>query len=85
MALDFKTNFLIIIRLLIIGTILLKIKNNKVITIDNLINETYYQDNQDFSKFNQTHKIIALYYPYNNKSINRISKKSWNIWIRNYI
>jgi len=71
MALDFKTNFLIIIRLLIIGTILLKIKNNKVITIDNLINETYYQDNQDFSKFNQTHKIIALYYPYNNKSINR--------------
>jgi len=38
---------------------------NKVINIDNLINETLYQDNQDFSKFSTNYKIISIYYPQN--------------------
>ena len=35
---------------------------NKVINIDNLINESLYQDNQDFSKFSTNYKILAIYY-----------------------
>ena len=72
MHLKFKANFIIIlIRFLVLCIILLNIRNKKIIIkIDNLINGTFYQDNQDFSKFNQNHKIIALYYPDNIKIIN---------------
>ena len=38
---------------------------NKVINIDNLINESLYQENQDFSKFSTKYKILAIYYPQN--------------------
>ena len=38
---------------------------NKVINIDNLINESFYQDDQDFSKFSTDYKILAIYYPQN--------------------
>ena len=38
---------------------------HKVINIDNLINESLYQDNQDFSKFSTDYKILAIYYPQN--------------------
>ena len=37
----------------------------KVINIDNLINESLYQENQDFSKFSTKYKILAIYYPQN--------------------
>ena len=40
-------------------------KITKVINIDNLINESSYQENQDFSKFSTKHKILAIYYPQN--------------------
>ena len=41
----------------------------KVINIDNLINESLYQDNQDFSKNETNFKILAIYFPlyYNEK------------------
>ena len=35
---------------------------SKVIKIDNLIKETLYQDDQDFSKFTTKYKILAIYY-----------------------
>ena len=35
---------------------------SKVIKIDNLIKESLYQDDQDFSKFSTKYKILALYY-----------------------
>ena len=35
---------------------------SKVIKIDNLIKESLYQDDQDFSKFSIKYKILALYY-----------------------
>ena len=35
----------------------------KVIIIDNLINESLYQDNQDFSKNETNFKILAIYFP----------------------
>ena len=35
---------------------------SKVIKIDNLINESLYQDNQDFSKFTTKYRILAIYY-----------------------
>ena len=34
----------------------------KVIKIDNLIKESLYQDNKDFSKFTTKYKILAIYY-----------------------
>ena len=37
----------------------------KVIKIDNLINDSLYQDNQDFSNFTTKYKILAIYYPQN--------------------
>ena len=36
---------------------------HKVLNIDNLINESLYQENQDFSKFSTKYKILAIYYP----------------------
>ena len=35
---------------------------SKFIKIDNLINESLYQDNQDFSKFTTKYRILAIYY-----------------------
>ena len=35
---------------------------SKVIKIDNLIKESLYQDNQDFSKFTTKYKILTIYY-----------------------
>ena len=44
----------------------------KVLKIDNLINETLYQDNKDFSQFETKHKILAIYYPQN-----YTNRKNW--------
>ena len=44
---------------------LFKINIHKVINIDNLINESFFQKNQDFSKFSTKYKILAIYYPQN--------------------
>ena len=52
---------------------------SKVIKIDNLINESFSQDNQDFSRYKQNHKFIALYYSDTNNNINNYYKLNKNI------
>ena len=42
----------------------------KLINVDNLINESLYQENQDFSKFSAKYKILAIYYSENFININ---------------
>ena len=76
---DFKASFYNIIRLLAFIGILFIIYNNNIIKIDNLINESFTQDNQDFSQYNQNHKFIALYYSDTNNSINNYYKLNKNI------
>ena len=75
----FKTNLYNSIRLLAFIGIIFIIYNNKVITIDNLINESFYQDNQDFSQYNQNHKFVTLYYSDIKNSINNDKKINKNI------
>jgi len=41
------------------------IKIPKILEINNLINETLYQNNLDFSQFDTKYKILAIYYPQN--------------------
>ena len=41
------------------------VKIQKVLKINNLVNESLYQNNLDFSKFNTKYKILAIYYPQN--------------------
>ena len=45
------------------------INHNKIIIIDNEINESLYKENLDFSQFETKHKVVAIYYPdnYTNK------------------
>ena len=76
---DFKASFYNIIRLLAFIGILFINYNNNIIKIDNLINESFTQDNQDFSQYNQNHKFIALYYSDTNNSINNYYKLNKNI------
>ena len=40
-------------------------KIQKVLEINNLVNESLYQHNLDFSKFYTKYKILAIYYPQN--------------------
>ena len=72
MILNFKVSFDNNIRLFAFIGILFIIYINKIIKIDNLINESLYQDNQDFSQYSQyyqKHKYIALFYSDTNNSI----------------
>ena len=41
------------------------VKIQKVLEINNLVNESLYQHNLDFSKFDTKYKILAIYYPQN--------------------
>ena len=41
------------------------VKIQKVLKINNLVNESLYQYNLDFSKFDTKYKILAIYYPQN--------------------
>ena len=75
---DFKTSFYNNIRLFAFIGILFIIYYN-IIKIDNLINESLSQDNQDFSQYKQNHKFIALYYSDTNNNINNYYKLNKNI------
>ena len=57
-----KLFFEINIKALIFVTFFLLYNKTKVIKIDNIINEPLYQDNINFSYFNNTCKILAIYY-----------------------
>ena len=41
------------------------VNKERVIIIDNIINESFYQNDQDFSKYEIKYKILAIYYPDN--------------------
>ena len=62
------------------------VKIQKVLKINNLVNESLYQNNLDFSKFVTKYKILAIYYPQNyiNKIVfdedeNTIEKEEINL------
>lgn len=76
---DFKTSFYNNIRLFAFVGVLFIIYYNNIIKIDNLINESLSQDNQDFSQYKQNHKFIALYYSDTNNNINNYYKLNKNI------
>ena len=57
-----KILFEIIIKALIFVAFFLLINKTKVIKIDNRINESLYQDNINFSDFDNKCKILAIYY-----------------------
>ena len=44
---------------------ILRVNPNKIIKIDNEINESLYKENLDFSRFKTKHKVVAIYYPDN--------------------
>ena len=68
-SVSFGTKFLISAKIILLCGFLSFVNVVKLIKIDNLYNESIYQNNQDFSQFNTKHKIIAIYYP-QNKIIN---------------
>ena len=70
MQLNYYFNFITSIKITFLIEFVLVIDINKVIKIDNLINESFYQENQNFTKFNQKYKTIALYYPNYNIHVN---------------
>ena len=73
----FKTNVRIIIKIMSFYIFQTIINDFRIIKIDNLINESLYQNNQDFSNYTTKHKIIAIYYPDNN--INNSNKLNQDI------
>ena len=61
---------------------ILRVNPNKIIKIDNEINESLYQENLDFSQFETKHKVVAIYYPDN--YTNKIENAKKNNKINNY-
>ena len=61
----FNILFGITIKIILFCCFLLLFNIYKLINIDNLINESLFQENQDFSKFYTKYKILAIYYPQN--------------------
>ena len=64
-SVSFETKFLISAKIILLCGFLSFVNVVKLIKIDNLYNESIYQNNQDFSQFNTKHKILAIYYPQN--------------------
>jgi len=61
---------------------ILRVNHNKIIIIDNEINESLYKENLDFSQFETKHKVVAIYYPDN--YTNKIENVKKNNKINNY-
>ena len=60
-----QKKFEIIIKIIIFNIILKSINKKRMININNKINETIYQEDEDFSKYKINYKIVAIYYPPN--------------------
>ena len=58
------------------------VNHNKIIKIDNEINQSLYKENLDFSQFETKHKVVAIYYPdnYTNKieNVKKYNKINYN-------
>ena len=66
---NLKIKFLIFIKLFFFSSILSLINENQIIKNNNIVNESIYQKNLDFSNLTSKYKIIAIYYSDNNNSI----------------
>ena len=60
----------IFIKLLLFFSILSYLNVNQIIYNNNIINESFYQNNIDYSNLNSNYKIIAIYYQNNNDNFN---------------
>ena len=82
MPFNLTTFLFIFIKMIFFFEFLSYIKDNQIIKNDNLINESLYQTNQNFTNSNPNYKIIAIYYPdfninkFNNKETNQIINNS---------
>ena len=82
MPFNLTTFLFIFIKIIFFFEFLSYIKDNQIIKNDNLINESLYQTNQNFTNSNPNYKIIAIYYPdfninkFNNKETNQIINNS---------
>ena len=60
------TIFVFSVKIMVLYGFLSLFNLSKVIKIDNLIKESLYQDDQDFSKFTTKYKILTIFYLQNN-------------------
>ena len=64
---------------------ILRVNPNKIIKINNEINESLYQENLDFSQFETKHKVVAIYYSDNYTNTNKNIKKNNKIINYNFL
>ena len=62
MTFDYQKYLPILIKFCIVNIFLSLINEGKVIKIDNIINDSLYQVNLDFSSFETKYKVLAIYY-----------------------
>ena len=62
MTFNYKKYLPILIKFCIFYILLSLINEGKVIKIDNIINDSLYQVNLDFSSFETKYKVLAIYY-----------------------
>ena len=62
MTFDYQKFLPILIKFCIFYIFLSLINKGKVIKIDNIINDSLYQENLDFSSFETKYKVLAIYY-----------------------
>ena len=67
---NFQTKLQISFRIIFLCVLLSFINVTKVIKIDNIINQKFYQNDCDFSNFETKYKVLALFFP--QQSINKI-------------
>ena len=67
---NIQSKFLISAKIFLLCAFLSFINIIKVIKIDNLYNESVYQNNHNFSKFDTKYKVLAIYYPINSNDTN---------------
>ena len=63
MTFDYQKYLPILIRFCIFFIFLSLINEGKVIKIDNIINDSLYQENLNFSSFETKYKVLAIFYP----------------------
>ena len=77
----FQEEFKFVSKIIVICALFCFIKKTKLINIDNVINESFYQEDLDFSKLETDYKIMAIYYPYNYYNIiDFVDEKITNIF-----
>lgn len=62
---NIKSKYKIETKIILIFAFLFFVNRQKLIIIDNLISESFYQEDRDFSEFDTNLKVLAIYYPQN--------------------